>query len=659
MSKFLNPSVDTFTVWDYLVFALLFIISAGIGVFFAIKERHRNVDTREYLSGGRRLSFGPVGLSLTTSFMSAITVLGGPAEVYRNGAAFVLFSFSYISVVIITAYVYLPIFYRSGIASTYEYLELRFNNVVRLAATVMYVLQTILYTSVVIYAPALALSQVTGFNLWGSVFATGSVCTFYCTLGGLKAVVWTDAFQLIVMVLGFFIVLIQGTISLGGSKKVMTIAAEGDRLNIFDFSTDPFRRHTFWTLVVGGTFTWLGIYGVNQSIIQRCLSCKSERHAKLALLLNLFGLWVINICAVFCGLIMYGFYAHCDPWTAGFISAPDQLMPYFVMNILSHFPGLPGLFVACVYSGTLSTVAASINALATVTYEDFVSHFFPNLTSKMSMWLSHGLCVMFGVICTAMAVLPSLMGTIIQVALSIHGMCGGPMLGLFSLGILFPCANWFGAIGGLVTGMILAFWPAIGGFIYPAPVSKRRPLSLSTSGCIPLNTSNRIFSPLLTKAQKEMYRPPLADNWYSISYLYYSAFGFLGSVGAGLIISLLSGPKYRHEVKPSLIRPVCSLICIWLEQFKKTRWYGMLHRGRPSTETDKEKQKQGDELIMKTPTEEPSPEGLRISTVYVEAQQPDSIGDAAPDEEIAVPNADSVEDTEISANVDAVKDTDL
>ncbi|GCB86778.1 hypothetical protein scyTo_0027481, partial [Scyliorhinus torazame] len=120
MPKFVNPSVETFTVWDYLVFSLLFVISSAIGIFFAIKERHRNVDSREYLSGGRRMSFGPVGLSLTTSFMSAITVLGGPAEVYRNGAAFVLFSFTYIFVVAITAYLYLPVFYESGIASTYE-----------------------------------------------------------------------------------------------------------------------------------------------------------------------------------------------------------------------------------------------------------------------------------------------------------------------------------------------------------------------------------------------------------------------------------------------------------------------------------------------------------------------------------------------------------
>ncbi|VTJ89934.1 Hypothetical predicted protein, partial [Marmota monax] len=227
------------------------------------------------------MSFGPVALSLTASFMSAVTVLGTPSEVYRFGASFILFFISYTFVIIFTSELFLPVFYRSGITSTYEYLQLRFNKVVRYAATVIYIVQTILYTGVVVYAPALALNQVTGFDLWGSVFATGIVCTFYCTLGGLKAVVWTDAFQMIVMIVGFLTVLIQGSAHNGGLQNVLEQASNGSRLHIVDFDVDPLRRHTLWTISVGGTFTWLGIYGVNQSTIQRCISCKTEKHAKL------------------------------------------------------------------------------------------------------------------------------------------------------------------------------------------------------------------------------------------------------------------------------------------------------------------------------------------------------------------------------------------
>lgn len=236
--------VKNFATWDYVVFAGLFIISSGIGVFFAIKER-KKATSREFLVGGRQMTFGPVALSLTASFMSAVTVLGAPSEVYRFGASFMLFFIAYTFVIIFTSELFLPVFYRSGITSTYEYLQLRFNKPVRYAATVIYIVQTILYTGVVVYAPALALNQVTGFNLWGSVFATGIVCTFYCTLGGLKAVVWTDAFQMVVMIVGFLTVLIQGSAKAGGFHNVLEQSRNGSRLTIFDFDVDPLRRHTF------------------------------------------------------------------------------------------------------------------------------------------------------------------------------------------------------------------------------------------------------------------------------------------------------------------------------------------------------------------------------------------------------------------------------
>ncbi|XP_003122956.1 sodium-coupled monocarboxylate transporter 2 [Sus scrofa] len=561
--------VKNFAVWDYVVFAALFIVSSGIGVFFAIKER-KKATSREFLVGGRQMSFGPVALSLTASFMSAVTVLGTPSEVYRFGASFSLFFIPYAIVIIFTSELFLPVFYRSGITSTYEYLQLRFNKPVRYAATVIYILQTILYTGVVVYAPALALNQVTGFDLWGSVFATGIVCTFYCTLGGLKAVVWTDAFQMVVMIVGFLTVLIQGSARAGGLSNVLEQSANGSRLKLFDFDVDPLRRHTFWTISVGGTFTWLGIYGVNQSTIQRCISCKTEKHAKLALYFNLLGLWIILLCAVFSGLIMYSYFKDCDPWTSGTISAPDQLMPYFVLEIFPTMPGLPGLFVACAFSGTLSTVAASINALATVTFEDFVKIWFPHLSDKLSTWISKGLCVLFGVLCTTMAVVASFMGSVVQAALSIHGMCGGPMLGLFSLGILFPFVNWKGALGGLLTGVTLSFWVTIGAFIYPAPDSKTWPLPLSTEQCDLSNVTESV--PLALSR-----RPAIAETWYSLSYLYYSAVGCLGCMAAGVIISFLTGRQRGKDVQPLLIRPVCNLFCFWSKKYKTLCWCGVQH----------------------------------------------------------------------------------
>ncbi|OCT81799.1 sodium-coupled monocarboxylate transporter 2 [Xenopus laevis] len=582
MSQFAKPNIKNFVVLDYVVFAALLVVSAGIGVFFAIKERKRKTSS-EFLVGGRQMTCGPVALSLTASFMSAITVLGTPAEVVRFGAYYFYFIISYTFVIIFSAELFIPVFYRSGITSTYEYLDLRFNRVVRYAATMIYIVQTILYTGVVVYAPALALNQVTGFDLWGSVFATGIVCTFYCTLGGLKAVVWTDAFQMVVMIVGFLSVLIQGTIQNGGPSKVWETAMNGSRVDIVDFDVDPLRRHTFWTIAVGGTFTWLGIYGVNQSTVQRCISCKSEKHAKLALYLNLLGLWIILVCSIFTGLIMYANFVSCDPWTAGFITAPDQMMPYFVMNIFEKLPGLPGLFVACAFSGTLSTVAASINALATVTFEDIVKSIFKNISDQKSTWISKGLCVLFGILCTVMAVVASFMGGVVQAALSIHGMCGGPMLGLFTLGIVFPWTNWKGALGGLLIGITMSFWVGIGGFIFPPAVSKSLPLLLRTDGCQLANmtvNATETFSTTITTVLATTPPPArsvLADNWYSLSYLYYSAVGCLACIISGLFISFVTGHEHGKNIKPLLIRPVCNLFCFWSDKYKSKCWCGVQH----------------------------------------------------------------------------------
>ncbi|XP_074181027.1 sodium-coupled monocarboxylate transporter 1 [Rhinolophus sinicus] len=384
-----SPGIGTFTVWDYVVFAAVLLISAAIGIYYAFAGDSRET-SKDFLMGGRRMHAVPVALSLTASFMSAVTVLGTPAEVYRFGMIYSLFGITYFLVVVITAEVFLPVFYKLGITSTYEYLELRFNKYVRLCGTIFYIIQTILYTGIVIYAPALALNQ--------------------------------------------------------------------------------------------GTF----------------------------------------------------------------------LMPYLVLDILQDYPGLPGLFVACAYSGTLSTVSSSINALAAVTLEDLVKPHFKSLSEKSLSWISQGLSVLFGVLCIGMAALASLMGGLLQAALSIFGMVGGPLLGLFTLGILVPFANSIGALTGVLAGFVISFWVGIGAQIYPLLPERSMPLSLETYGCNTTHNGTDWMSttevPFSTSAFQghSAERTPLMDNWYSISYLYFSALGTLVTLFVGMLISLPTGGRKQN-----------------------------------------------------------------------------------------------------------------
>uniref|UniRef100_A0A8C5E0Q4 Sodium-coupled monocarboxylate transporter 1-like n=1 Tax=Gouania willdenowi TaxID=441366 RepID=A0A8C5E0Q4_GOUWI len=500
---------SSFVMADYVVFALMLGVSAAVGVYYACVDKSPGT-SGEFLTGGRRLTALPVSLSLTASFMSAITVLSNPAEVYRYGAILGFYTLSYLVTMLVTSELFLPVFYKLAITSTYEVLLCLFNICMgNYFYPTLYISQhnyiiymNILYTGIVIYAPALALNQVTGMNLWGAVISTGVVCTFYCTVGGLKAVV---------------------------------------------FDTNPLRRHTFWTVTVGGSFVWISIYGINQAQVQRYISCKSLAHARLSLYINLFGLWSILLCSVFAGMCLYSVYKHCDPWSSGQVSASDQLMPYLVMDIFRAYPGLPGLFVAAAYSGSLSTVSSSINALAAVTVEDLIRPYI-RLSEKQLSWISKGMSLLYGFLCIAMAGLASLMGGILQAAISIFGIIGGPLLGLFTLGILCPWANSKGALSGLVSGLVVSLWVGIGAQIYPPPPEMTRPLPLSTTGCS-FNSSNSFNWTSLVFPTL----PVVLSPWYSLSYLYFSPLGTLISICIGLLVSVFTGTKHLYSGQKSRI----------------------------------------------------------------------------------------------------------
>ncbi|KAG7226798.1 hypothetical protein INR49_014147 [Caranx melampygus] len=513
--------VATFSVWDYVVFAGTILLSAGIGLFQAIRGR-KETSSAEFLLGGRQMTAVPVAMSLTASFMSGITVIGTPAEAYRFGAAFWLFGFSYAIMSAVTAEIFVPLFYRLGITSAYEYLEMRFSRPIRLIGTSMYIVQT----------------------------------------GGLKAVIWTDVLQMVVMLAGFAAVIIRGAVLQGGLTNIWEDARQGGRLYAFDFDPDPLKRHTFWTIVIGGSVMWTSIYSINQSQVQRYIACKTLAHAKMSLYVNMVGLWVTVSMAVFSGLAMYSIYKGCDPLTNGDISTPDQLLPYLVMDILAIYPGVPGLFVAAAYSGTLSTVSSSINALVAVTVEDFIFPIFKNLTPKQVTWMNMGLSVFFGGLCIGMAGIASLMGSVLQAALSIFGMISGPLLGLYLLGMLFRTTNSIGGLMGMAIGLVLTLWVGIGGQLYPPSDEKTNPLPLSTTDCESKNytTIAPWTSPVTLTSQPDV-RPPLADSWYSLSYVYFSLLGAVTTIVSGLLISMMTGGCKQEKLRSDVFVRKSDLIC--------------------------------------------------------------------------------------------------
>ncbi|KAK7480609.1 hypothetical protein BaRGS_00028185, partial [Batillaria attramentaria] len=211
--------------------------------------------------------FLPVAISLMVTFESSIMMLGLPAEIYVYGAQWWISTIGYLCAKVLSMFIMVPLIHPLKITSAYEYLLLRFNSTgVRLLGTVLGMLSYTWYMGIVLFGPAIALEAVTGFPLWGSIFIVAFVAVIYTTIGGLKAVVWTDVFQAL------------GTMDVGSPSKVWEIASKGGRVNFFNFDPDPRVRHTFWNLFFGSLMRGLA-FCFSQATIQRIGATNSRREA--------------------------------------------------------------------------------------------------------------------------------------------------------------------------------------------------------------------------------------------------------------------------------------------------------------------------------------------------------------------------------------------
>ncbi|XP_055979694.1 sodium-dependent multivitamin transporter [Sorex fumeus] len=548
-----SPVSSSFSTVDYVVFVLLLVLSLAIGLYHACRGWGRHT-MGQLLMADRKMGCLPVALSLLATFQSAVAILGVPSEIYRFGTQYWFLGCSYLLGLLIPAHVFIPIFYRLHLTSAYEYLELRFNKAVRMCGTVTFIFQMVIYMGVVLYAPSLALNAVTGFDLWMSVLTLGIVCTIYTALGGLKAVIWTDVFQTLVMFLGQLTVIIVGSAKVGGLGRVWEVASQHDLIAGLDLNPDPFVRHTFWTLAFGGVFMMLSLYGVNQAQVQRYLSSRTEKAAVLSCYAVFPCQQVVLCMGCLIGLVMFAYYRQFPMSPQQAQAAPDQFVLYFVMDLLKGLPGLPGLFVACLFSGSLSTISSAFNSLATVTMEDLIRPWFPEFSEARATMLSRVLAFSYGLLCLGMAYLSSHMGPVLQAAISIFGMVGGPLLGLFCLGMFFPCANPPGAIVGLLAGLVMAFWIGIGSIVAHMGSSGAPTLPNATSLPLPGNLTAVTMTTLMPTTSQP--RPTGLQRFYDLSYMWYSAHNSTTVILVGLAVSLLTGGMRGRTLNPRTIYPV-------------------------------------------------------------------------------------------------------
>ncbi|VVC28373.1 Hypothetical protein CINCED_3A001560 [Cinara cedri] len=526
-------------VFDYVVLLVTLLMSAAIGVYYRFTGGKQQT-TQEYLLGDKKLSIVPVAFSLMASFMCATSIFGLSSENYLRGTQFMVINLSNIIATPIVAYVFLPVFYNLGYLSVYQYLEERFGKSIRIIASVAFSVQTILRTALMLYAVSLALNAIVGVSPTFSMAAVGILCTFYSTIGGIKAVIITDLFQSLLMFASVFAVIGAAAYEVGGLMEIWTIAYDYGRVEFFNFQIDPTIRHTWWTLILGGMFTYVSVYATNQVQVQRYLTMKDYNTVVKTLWISWPITAFLSLAMCFSGLAIFSKYRDCDPIKAGRITSGDQLMPLFVVDTMGRTPGLTGLFLAGVCSSALCSVSAALNSLAAVTLEDYIK---PLTSSDMAdqrrvMWLKF-LVIVYGTLSVSLASCAHYVGPLLQASMTILAIIGGPILAVFTLGILLPYVNRKGTTIGLLVGLACSFALGLGG---PKPPVKDLPTY--TNGCLSnsFDGGRHYYSSIDNDHLVSLALGGSGDGdyvyLYRISYMYYIVFGFAVTVLVTTVMSL-------------------------------------------------------------------------------------------------------------------------
>ncbi|XP_049814227.1 sodium-coupled monocarboxylate transporter 1-like [Schistocerca nitens] len=540
---------------DHAAFALMLTLSVAIGLYFGICGRARNTAKVDYLHGGKTMRVLPVAISQISSHVSGTTLMGVPSEIYLYGSVYAWVCVTIILFSIITNYIFLPVFFELQLTSTYEYLERRFSRTIRVVASALFTIGLVLHMPLYVYMPAIALSQVSGVNVHLITPLVSAVCIFYTMLGGLKAVVWTDFLQSGITLAAFIAVLVMGLVGAGGFSEVWRAASEGGRADILEMTPDPFVRSSFWTVVVGATVSCVGGISINQGMVQKFLALPSMSAARKSLMGFTFGLMLMNVISIFCGLLLYAAYHDCDPIATKEVSRPDQLLPFYVMSVAGHVPGLPGLFVAGIFGAALSSMSGCLNALSGTIYEDFLLPLMPGKKSDVVVNLiMQSIVLVVGAITIALVFVVEKLGTVLELGYSIGGVSNGALLGLFTLGMLVPSANTKGAVVGSLLGMA-AVAVILSGAQHAVATGRMKYPTLPTSveGCAANFTST-----IETVAQTGSASPATDDVplLFRLSYLYYTLVGAVIMVTVGWTVSWLTGPLRPGDVEPSLLAPM-------------------------------------------------------------------------------------------------------
>lgn len=291
--------------WIVLTFTLLFI------VIYGVYKTKGSANVQEYILGNKETPWWTVGLSVMATQASAITFLSTPGQAYHDGMGFVQFYFGLPIAMVVICYTFIPIYHRLKVYTAYEYLEKRFDLKTRSFTAILFLVQRGLGTGLTIYAPAIILSSILGWNLTLLNIIIGILVIIYTFTGGTKAVNVTQKQQMFVIMLGMFVTFFLILHLLPNDmtfSNALNIAGANDKMNILDFSFDPENRYTFWSGITGGFFLMLSYFGTDQSQVGRYLSGKSDKESQMGLIMNGFLKVPMQFFILLTGVMVFVFF---------------------------------------------------------------------------------------------------------------------------------------------------------------------------------------------------------------------------------------------------------------------------------------------------------------------------------------------------------------
>ncbi|MCU0918558.1 MAG: hypothetical protein MUC88_28960 [Planctomycetes bacterium] len=460
---------------DWCVCLAYLVVVVGLALK-SIKGQENNED---YFVGGRKMNWLAVGISMFATSFSSISYLGLPQRgAYQDFSFYLTILFIPFVITPILWWVFVPLFVRLKVSSGYEYLGRRFGRPAQRIGASLYCVYAIGWMGTMLYAIALTLQTVLGLSqtqyFWMLV-AIGASTTAYTAVGGLKAVIWTDVLQAVVLggAIVAVLILAVGRIE-GGWPAFWAIANEHDKFQMFHLETPLLAvenftgKNTVFTALAFGLFMYLPGYAVSQNMIQRFVCAGSVARGRGVVLLNAIINAANGLAFLMVGTAIFAFYSQAGglglPAEGAEIAKEDQILPYFVATQLPRI-GLLGLVLAGLFAAAMSTISSGISAVTSVIVYDWLSG------RQLSLTVSKLLTTVLGITVIAAALfVPVLGANVIEIINVIAGTSLGMLLAVYLLGMLVPQANSAGVWAGLAAGTIcLALvWNAVPNWWYGA-----------------------------------------------------------------------------------------------------------------------------------------------------------------------------------------------